>query len=382
MTFIIFFSIIFIIYASINTYIYLRALQAFAGLHSLKIWFTAIFWFLAALYILARIMEKVFPSWFVEPMIWVGSFWLGAMIYFFLFIVVIDLLRLVNFFIPFFPSFITRNVQLTKQYIVAVVFIITVIIVVVGRLNAMFPQIVKFELQINKKAPLHKLNLVALSDVHLGTIVCNAHFTRIVEKINSLQPDVVLFVGDIVDEDVEPVIRQNLGETLNSIKSKYGLYGITGNHEYIGGVEKACKYLEANGVNMLRDTTVKIADSFYLVGREDVSIQRFNGKSRKSLKELVKNIDISLPIILLDHQPVALNEAVLNEIDIVLCGHTHYGQLWPFGFISEMVYELSWGFKKKENTNIYVSSGVGMWGPPIRTSSRPEIVNIELKFIQ
>jgi predicted MPP superfamily phosphohydrolase len=183
-----------------------------------------------------------------------------------------------------------------------------------------------------------------------------------------------------VDEDIEPVIRQNLGETLHLIKSKYGIYGITGNHEYIGGVEEACNYLVNHGVTMIRDSTITIADAFTLVGREDVNIHEFVGKQRKKLADLMKNVNKSLPVILMDHQPLHLNDAVDNSADLQLSGHTHHGQLWPFNYIAQAVYEVSWGYKKKGNTHIYVSSGVGTWGPPMRTGNTPEVVNLKLKF--
>ena len=91
-------------------------------------------------------------------------------------------------------------------------------------------------------------------------------------------------------------------------------------------------------------------------------------------------VDNSFPVILMDHQPFKLEEAVNNKVDLQLSGHTHNGQLWPFNYITDMVYELTWGYKKKENTHFYVSCGAGTWGPPVRTGSRPEIVNVVLKF--
>jgi predicted MPP superfamily phosphohydrolase len=176
------------------------------------------------------------------------------------------------------------------------------------------------------------------------------------------------------------VIRQNLGETLRQIKSKYGIYGITGNHEYIGGVDAACKYLTEHSVVMLRDSVVKIADAFTIVGREDISIRQFDGKKRKPLVELMKDVDKSLPIILMDHQPIHLNESAEQGADLQLSGHTHNGQLWPFNYIADAVYEVSWGYIQKGKTHIYVSCGVGTWGPPMRTGNRPEVVNVKLKF--
>jgi uncharacterized protein len=306
------------------------------------------------------------------------------MAYLIIILLAIDLLRLVNYIIPFFPDFITKNIQYSKQIIFYVISGIILIIIIGARINQALPQIRNLDLVIHKKSPLNKLNVVMVSDVHLGTIICNSHFMRIVDKINSLNPDVVLFAGDLVDEDIQPVIRQNLGETLRLIKSKYGIFGITGNHEYIGGVEEACKYLTEHGVVMLRDSAVKIADAFILAGREDISIEGFVGKAhgqhRKIISDLIKDVDKSLPIILMDHQPLRLNDAADNNIDLQLSGHTHHGQLWPFNYISQAVYELSLGYKQKGNTHFYVSCGVGTWGPPMRTGNRPEIVNLKLKF--
>jgi predicted MPP superfamily phosphohydrolase len=256
-----------------------------------------------------------------------------------------------------------------------------VLLTVIGaRLNQMSPQIKTLELTIHKKSPLTELNIALISDVHLGTIICNSHFIRIVEKINSLNPDIVLFAGDLVDEDIEPVIRQNLGETLRQIKSKYGIFAVTGNHEYIGGVDAACKYLVDHGVVMLRDSAVKVAGGFTVVGREDISARQFGGRQRKPLGELMKNVDKSLPVVLMDHQPVHLNESAEQGADVQFSGHTHDGQLWPFNYIADAVYEVSWGYKLKGNTHIYVSCGVGTWGPPMRTGNRPEVVHVKLKF--
>jgi len=195
-----------------------------------------------------------------------------------------------------------------------------------------------------------------------------------------LNADIVLLPGDVVDEDIAPVIKQNLGETLRKIRSKFGTFAVTGNHEYIGGVEPAVRYLSEHGLTMLRDAAVKINGGIYIVGREDISFNRASGRKRKSLEELMSGIDKSFPIIMMDHQPFHLEEAERNGVDLQLSGHTHHGQLWPFNFITKKVYEVSWGYKKKGNTHIYVSSGAGTWGPPVRTGNSPEIVFLQLTF--
>ncbi|RPI02234.1 MAG: metallophosphoesterase [Ignavibacteriae bacterium] len=378
--FIIFFSIVLVLYGLINTYIYLRGLSALSSAPAVRQWFSIVFWFLALSYFAARLLERIALSWFTDGLVWIGSFWLGAMAYLVIILLAVDVLRLANAIIPFFPDVITKNSQAVKQTLFYAAAGVVLFTIIGARINQALPQIKTLEFVIHKKSPLRELNVALITDVHLGTIICNSHFKRIVEKINSLNPDIVLFGGDLVDEDIEPVIRQNLGETLRQIKSKYGLYGITGNHEYIGGVEAACRYLTEHGVVMLRDSTVKIADAFVLVGREDVSIRQFEGKQRKPLVELMNDADKSLPVILLDHQPMNLHESAEQGADLQFSGHTHNGQLWPFNYIAEAVYEVSWGYKRIGNTHIYVSCGVGTWGPPMRTGNRPEVVNVKLKF--
>jgi len=158
------------------------------------------------------------------------------------------------------------------------------------------------------------------------------------------------------------------------------VFAVTGNHEYIGGVEEACAYLTAHNVVMLRDQAVKVNGSFFLVGREDRSANRNKSRQRKSLEELMRNVDRRYPVILMDHQPFRLEDAVNQGIDLQLSGHTHHGQLWPISYIIQAIYQVGWGYRKIAGTHIYVSNGVGTWGPPIRIGNRPEILNIRLQL--
>jgi hypothetical protein len=379
--FVIFFSIALSVYALINYYIFIREWEAGGFQSTWRTVYVAAFLLLSISFIAGRILERVTLSWFSSTLVLLGSFWLAAMVYFLLFAFAIDIIRLLNFIVPFFPSFLTVNPERTKEITSFAIIVVVLVIVLGGYINARTPIIKTLELSISKNGrTIKSLNIAVASDIHLGTIVCKSKLERIVQHINSLNPDLVLLPGDVVDEDIGPVIRNNLGETLRKIRSKYGVFAITGNHEYIGGVEPACKYLAEHGITMLRDTWVKIGDSLYVVGREDISIRGFTGKTRKPLSELMAEVDKSYPVILMDHQPFRLEEAEINGVDLQLSGHTHHGQLWPFNFVTKKVYELSWGYKKKGNTHYYVSCGVGTWGPPIRTGNRPEIINIKLQF--
>jgi predicted MPP superfamily phosphohydrolase len=256
-----------------------------------------------------------------------------------------------------------------------------VIIVFAGYINALNPRVSKLNLDVKKAANGRpSLNIVFASDIHLGTIVGRQRFDKIVVKINELNPDIVLFPGDIVDEDLKPVIKENVGESLRNIIAPLGVYACTGNHEHIGGVEEAFKYLTEHDILVLRDSVIMVNSEFYLIGREDRDAKRFSGRGRKTLEELMIGIYKERPVILMDHQPYNLEEASSNQVDLQISGHTHNGQLWPFNYLTDAIYEVSRGYKKKGNTHIYVSSGVGTWGPPVRTGNRPEIVNIKLNF--
>ncbi len=365
--FLIFFSIVLVIYSLLNYYIYSKGIQFFQQHVKLYSFF---FWLIVAAYPIGRILERVAPSMLSTILIWAGAFWLALMVYFFLFSLGSDLVKLILYFSG--GIVIPENI---KQFIFYGIISISGLLVFAGHLNARFPVVKKIEIRL----PLKKeVKMAMVSDIHMGTLVGQNRLSHIVDKINAMKPDIVVFAGDVVDEDVGPVIRQNLGSALLKIKAPLGVYAITGNHEYIGGAGSAVRYLQEHGIKVLRDTSVLIDNNFYLIGREDKDSRRFSGLIRKPVSELVQGLTGEYAKILLDHQPFDLQNAAASGIDLSLSGHTHHGQLWPFNLITNAVFERSYGYLKKENTHYYISCGAGTWGPPVRTSSRPEIVELSL----
>jgi hypothetical protein len=377
----IFLAISTLIMAPINIYIFIRGLQSIPQDSSLRHPYMIIFWIVAFSFAIGRGLERIWPSVLSDLFVWMGSFWIAAMIYFLIAVVLLDILRLINHFLPFFPSIITADYSQAKYIISASVIGTVGLLLLGGHVNTTIPRIRKLDISIAKQAgSLKAVNMVMVSDIHLGTIVGRSRLNYIAEKINSLHPDLVLLPGDIVDEDLAPVIRENLGESLRSIKAPLGVYACTGNHEYIGGVTEACAYLAEHNIVVLRDQSIKIGDSFFIVGREDRMAGSMGGHPRKKLSELMAGVDKRYPVILMDHQPFRLNEAEAEGVDLQLSGHTHYGQIWPLNYIVRAIYELAWGYKKIAKTQFYVSDGVGTWGPPVRLGNRPEIVQIQLNF--
>jgi hypothetical protein len=224
------------------------------------------------------------------------------------------------------------------------------------------------------------LRIAAVSDIHLGSIIRKRSLKKMSGMIKDLKPDLVLLLGDIVDGEIGPVLRGDLLQYFTWPRCVDGLYAITGNHEFIGGANRTIPYIESKGIRVLKDEMVTIEGGIQIIGRIDRDSYRFYRKERMPLGELMKLADTTKPVILLDHQPFHLDETAKYDIDLELSGHTHNGQMWPLNYVTRMIYELSYGYLKKRNTNFIVSSGYGLWGPRIRSGSRSEVLLINLTF--
>lgn len=383
-SFIIFYSIVFTIYFSLNYYIFSRGWQSIPADSRSRILYLVTFLILSGSFIIGRVMEKYLPGLVSNVLVWTGSFWLAAMLYFLLIVLFIDFIRLIDYFIPFLGKIIPGNMIVPFKFIVFKISLISVLLLIIlGHVNTLFPKVTRLEISIpSPSSEMKEVNMVLVSDIHLGTLTPKKHIQKRIDLINSLKPDIILLAGDILDEDLKPVIYLDLGSALKELKAPLGVYGITGNHEYIGGVEAATKYLTKHGINLLRDSITKINNSFYLAGREDRDIARFSGKTRKPVDELIKDTHKDLPVILMDHQPFELAKAAAAGVALQVSGHTHYGQMWPLNYITRAIFEISRGYARFNGMHVYVSNGLGTWGPPLRIGTRPEIVNIRLIFQQ
>ena len=374
--FLIFFSIVLTIYGSANYYLFVRGLQAFSLNLVSKRSFIVIFWTIVSMFILGNILERTATSAFSEWIYRIGSFWLAYMLYLVLAVVFIDIVRLFDHFFHFLPPFS----PILKFSLGVVVFVLASLVVIGGHINALCINVKEIPLTIHKKVSgPAEMKILMASDIHLGALIGERREKKLLDIVREQKPDLVLLCGDLVDGEIAPVLRKNLGRHIQEINTPYGVYAISGNHEYIGGINKTLPYLESIHIRVLLDETISLPNGIQLVGRNDYS-SGSGVYARKSLAELLKGLDPAKPVMVMNHQPFHLEEASDTNVDLHLSGHTHNGQLWPFNYITEAMFELSWGFKKKGNTNFYVSSGYGTWGPPVRTGNRPEVVVFKLKF--
>ncbi|TGE38245.1 metallophosphoesterase [Desulfosporosinus fructosivorans] len=374
-------SAVFLIYGGLNYYIGLRGWQAlfsYIPFLSSKVYWP-VFSLLSFSYLLSRFSEKFLPTVLYEWLMLIGAYWLAFMWYFLLVISALDLLRFFDRWLRLIPIEQKRNLN---PALGSAVVIMVFGIVSYGAWNARHPQVNHYDVTIAKKAgSLKQLHVVMVSDIHLGTIVHNGNLTKMVNMVNELKPDLILFAGDVFDENIESSNKQQVSDNFRKLSAPYGVFAVLGNHEYIGGnAEEAVTYLGEAGVKVLRDSLQEIAGSFYIMGRDDRAGERYNGVQRQDLKTLMQGVDPALPIILMDHQPSQLEEPAGQGVDLQVSGHTHAGQLFPIRYITNRIFEKDWGLLRKENFQIIVSSGYGTWGPPIRLGNTPEVVDIMIKF--
>ncbi len=377
---IIFFTIVLLIYSLANIYIFYKGYNTIPVLKNHRLLYSISFFLLAAIFIAAKIIESKHSSIISDVLNIVGGFWLAFMLYGFFLFLISDVLLL---FLKITHFINENNISIFRKWSFIITITISSVLIIGGFINALIPVIKEYNITINKPAgELKSLRIAAVSDIHLGSIIRKRSIKKLSVMLQNANPDIVLLLGDIVDGEIGPVLRGDLLQYFTCPKCNDGLFAITGNHEFIGGAGKTIPYIESKGIRVLKDEVVTIEGGIQLVGRIDRDSFRFYKKERLPLGELIKQVDTTKPVILLDHQPFNLGESVKYGVDLELSGHTHNGQMWPLNYVTAKIYELSYGYLKKGNSHFIVSSGYGLWGPRVRSGSRSEVLLININFQQ
>ncbi len=244
-----------------------------------------------------------------------------------------------------------------------------------------------YELTTQKDVPALKIAMIA--DVHLGTTFNAEKFARHLRKIQKQNPDIVVVVGDYVDDDTKKGEMIRASFSLGRMKTKYGVYFVLGNHDkgYYAAKRRGFSKqelidtLKQNGVHVLQDETVLVADSFYIVGRRDFSETKERHKRRKKMTDLVESLDRNKYIIVLDHQPADFENQAAAKVDLVLSGHTHGGQLFPFNQVGKWIgaNDFIYGHERRDDTDFIVTSGISSWAIKFKTGTKSEFVIMDIK---
>ena len=233
------------------------------------------------------------------------------------------------------------------------------------------------------------LRIVMFADVHLGATFDAEGFQKHLKKMEEQKPDLITLVGDFVDDDTTKEEMIKACQFLGHIKTKYGIYFVLGNHDkgYYGAAHRGFSLkellieLKKNNIIVLQDETVPVGDSFYLIGRKDFSEVVERKRERQSMEKLTAHLDKSKYIIVLDHQPADFKNQAKSEVDLVLCGHTHGNQLFPFNQVGKWIgaNDLVSGYEKRNKTNFIVSSGISDWAIRFKTGTKSEFLVIDIK---
>ena len=393
------------VYLLVCIYILLRSLHWIQVLHVVfqNVWVCrgiGIVYLFVVFSILIAFMAPA--SGFRRFMKLLSNYWLGVLVYTIMTVGIADGVRLLLKY-PLkdldFPgrTLLFGNVGTAVVGGICAVIITTVSIY--GMINAGNIQTTKYDISIDKKAgKLDSLKVVLIADLHLGYNIGCRHMEKMVEKINAQKPDLVVVAGDIFDNEYEALENPDrLAAILREIQSKYGVYACYGNHDIqekilagftFGGKEKKessekmDEFLEKAGIILLRDEYTLIDNSFYLYGRPDYERPGRGIDERKSPQEITADMDLSLPVLVIDHEPRELQELADAGVDADLCGHTHDGQLFPGNLTIKLMWENAYGYMKKGDMHNIVTSGVGLFGPNMRVGTKSEICDIMMHFKQ
>lgn len=304
-----------------------------------------------------------------------SSYFMGIIAYLLMFTVIADFI----FFIPKIKKLKFTLHKFFNGFVTITVLSLTLIISVYGFVNAATIDHVSYNIKLNNKTDVSDIKIVLISDLHLGAISSEERLEDIVSEINSQKPDIVCIAGDFFDTDYTSIQDPNKAiKTLNKIKSTYGTYACLGNHDAGKTYNQMVEFLKKANVKLLNDEYEIIDNRLVLVGRMDKTpIGGIDDKERQDFSKIFDIKDSTLPVVVMDHNPKNINEYD-NKVDLILCGHTHKGQIFPINIITNIIYDVDYGYYRKNNNspNVIVTSGIVGWGMPMRVASDNEVVTI------
>lgn len=357
-----------------------------------KVPFTVVYLFMALSPVIAFLLPKSAVAIVIRR---ISTYWIGIMLYSLLYVVLFDLLRL-----------IAKHTKLKNTLLFSRGSVISIGSVVVacavatclyGIFNARNIKVNEYSVTVNKSCGSDKhLKAVLVADLHMGYAIGVDHITNMVEKINQQDADIVIIAGDIFDNSYDGMDDpEGIKAQLKSIKSKYGVYAVYGNHDIDekilmgftfdwGGKqlhsEKMTNFMKECNIKLINDESVLINDEFYLVGRRDTDKPGTEDGTRAEISELTKDLDKTKPIFVLSHEPDELQKTADAGADIDFSGHTHDGQLFPGNLTIGLFWENPCGMIKKDNMYSIVTSGVGVYGTFMRVGTDAEICSVDIDF--
>jgi uncharacterized protein len=320
-------------------------------------------------YPLARLLEARKLDAIAQPLEFAGATWIGVLFLLFAALLVTDVATLGGVLVPLWAPKLRGWAVLVGG-----------VLAVIGLFQGLRPPVVRdYEVPLSGLPPERDgLTLIELSDLHLGTLLGRAWMTRLARRVNDLRPDLLVIVGDVVDGNARRV--EAFRPILSTLQAPLGVWAVTGNHEYYAGVEQCVRLFESAGFNVLRDRCVEAAPGLVIAGVDDLTAHWQFKLGGHPVEQALTNRPPGA-VILLSHTPWAADLAAQRGAGLMLSGHTHAGQIWPFRYLVQVRYPLMAGRYAVGGMPVIVCRGTGTWGPRMRLWQPAEIVRIRLRSL-
>jgi len=338
-------------------------------------WLTAVLWALALAFPLARLLAFRWRPAGIRVLYWIGATWMGAVFLFSFWFLMASLARRM---LGFAGVGVDSDPKAWAGSVAAAV----AAMVAWGALNvARGPREARYHVdRKGRYGGARKARLVQISDVHLGLILGANFLKGLVDRINAMNPDLVLITGDLFDPEF-PDDAKAVAE-LRRLRPKQGTFAVSGNHEFYSGMHRYFKMMEEAGIPVL-DSEVRLTEGgLQVAGLHDHTADRFAGAGvQRDMGKALREIDPAKPSILLAHQPKGLQPATDARVDLIFSGHTHAGQIFPFWALVRLSFRYMAGrYRLGPDTDLIVNTGTGFWGPPMRVGTHSQIVVVDLEY--
>ncbi len=371
-SFILFITVFLTLYGLLHAYFYFK-LKSVIIISPLSNWLILAFLFIM---LIAPILINVFIKYewhFITTFLsYIAYTWMAVLFLFFSAHICMDIYNgVIHLFSIIFPvSFL--NFKLGSMISFVVVILMVVGIISYGFFEAENIKVKEVVLETEKlPSAINSLKVLQISDIHFSAINSVRLARKIVDIINGLNPELLVSTGDLIERGL--LEKEEVASLFRSIKTPYGKYAVTGNHEFYTGITKAIEFTENAGFKMLRNEGVTVGDVLNVVGLDDPTSKQSESNANVSENKILNEFSNKKFTILLKHQPT-INKRSATLFDLQLSGHTHNGQIFPFRLITSLFFPYNNGlFQVGNNSYFYVNSGTGTWGPPVRFLSPPEI---------
>ena len=364
-----FHTIITLAYTLPNIYVFFRLMSVFIN-RKFRLHYIVIYILIALIYPVTETFDISLPGFLSLITDYILPFYL----YVFLSVLAFDIFLLINYFSGIVRTDVLKSTRFKAEGLAAVI-LISMSVVIAGIININRITVSDYNIVIPKKeSKISNIKIAFIADFHLKDRTNIGFVRKFTEKIDEIKPDILLLGGDILEGSGMTRNRAEIVSLFKNIKTKYGVYSVLGNHEFHGRQDKITFFDDA-GIDLLKDTFRVIDNSIVLLGRYDSRVS-----TRKTIGEMVFLNKDNLPVIMMDHRPTEIDIASNHNIDLQFSGHTHNGQLFPINYITKQFYILSWGYLKLKNTHFFVTSGIQLWGPPVKTAGVSEIMVVDVEL--